>query len=162
MAVMHAFSIPGIGVVAGLVLIHLFGAPAQDRDLPDPSMTPGVTNPSVDQDDIEQTICVPGWSETQRPPSQVTSRIKRRQLDAGYQSSRDMRRYREDHLVPLELGGAPAEPANLWPEPVASSKMKDVLEDRLHFLVCTDQVTLRDAQRAIETNWIEAYGRYVQ
>jgi hypothetical protein len=25
--------------------------------------------------------------------------------------------YELDHLIPLELGGAPAEAANLWPEP---------------------------------------------
>jgi hypothetical protein len=74
------------------------------------------------------------------------------------------RLYELDHLVSLELGGAPAAPTNLWPEPYASSsgaRTKDRLENRLHTLVCRREVPLREAQNAIATNWMKAYDRYV-
>jgi hypothetical protein len=67
--------------------------------------------------------------------------------------------------VSLELGGAPADPANLWPEAYASNsgaRTKDRVENRLHALVCRHQVPLRAAQRAIATDWVRAYRRYVE
>ena len=58
------------------------------------------------------------------------------------------------HLVPLELGGSPASPRNLWPEPhhVAGgwgSYRKDRLENRLNHLVCRGRITLAVARHAI-------------
>ena len=47
-----------------------------------------------------------------------------------------------DHLVSLELGGSNAI-GNLWPEPYAGrwgARTKDVLENRLHELVCSGQL----------------------
>jgi hypothetical protein len=68
-----------------------------------------------------------------------------------------------DHLVSLELGGTNAR-ANLFPEaasPRPGSHEKDRLENRLHDLVCSGQISLRRAQRAIATNWVKAYKVYV-
>jgi len=48
----------------------------------------------------------------------------------GY--DRTMRDYEEDHLVPLEVGGNPHDPRNLWPEPLHgpwNARMKDRLEN---------------------------------
>jgi hypothetical protein len=75
--------------------------------------------------------------------------------------------YEEDHLIPLELGGNPTDPKNLWPEPHVApgdwgSRRKDSLEDLLHRLVCEGRVPLAEAQRAIARNWIAAYQRYHQ
>jgi hypothetical protein len=39
--------------------------------------------------------------------------------------------------------------------------MKDMLENRLHDLVCAKQVDLKTAQREISTDWIAAYKKYV-
>jgi hypothetical protein len=39
--------------------------------------------------------------------------------------------YEEDHFIPLELGGAPRNPKNLWPEPRSQSKLSDPLETKL-------------------------------
>jgi hypothetical protein len=69
-----------------------------------------------------------------------------------------------DHLIPLELGGAPRSIRNLWPESAAGAwgyHSKDRLENRLKRLVCDHVLALRAAQRAIATNWISAYRRYV-
>ena len=68
-----------------------------------------------------------------------------------------------DHLVSLELGGSNAI-ANLWPEPYAGrwgARTKDVLENRLHDLVCSGAIRLRYAQRIESRNWVAAYRRYV-
>src|SRR5260221_14592499 len=59
---------------------HARGAPPSV--LPDPSCTPGATNPGVTQANIHQTICVQGWTKTVRPPVDYTSQLKREQMRA--------------------------------------------------------------------------------
>ncbi|MGN6704408.1 MAG: hypothetical protein ACTHKB_15770 [Burkholderiaceae bacterium] len=131
--------------------------------LPDPTATPGATNPAVTPATIKQTICVPGYSKRIRPAVRVTNGIKRRELRAGvYASPLPMRAFELDHLVPLSLGGAPADPRNLWPEPWAGrygARKKDRLEVFLHRQVCAGRMPLRDAQHAIAVDWIGAYRR---
>jgi hypothetical protein len=70
-----------------------------------------------------------------------------------------------DHLVPLGIGGADAV-RNLWPEPRRSiepqwsAEVKDRLEWKLRDLVCSNQLDVVEAQRAISEDWVEAYGRF--
>ena len=64
-----------------------------------------------------------------------------------------------DHIVPLELGGS-NDLANLFPEraaPRLGYHVKDVLENRLHALVCSGAMQLRAAQRAIARDWRALY-----
>jgi hypothetical protein len=134
--------------------------------LPDPARTPGSINPAATQDNLVDTVCNSGWATTQRPPSAYTSALKFAQIiEYGY-ADRDRTHYEEDHLVPLELGGAPRDPRNLWPEPneaslpdgtLIGSGEKDDLEDSLHRQVCAGQMLLADAQRLIAGNWIDAW-----
>ena len=49
---------------------------------PDPETTPGVTNSEVTQANIQQTICVKGWTATVRPPQSYTGTVKKQQLQA--------------------------------------------------------------------------------
>ena len=71
-----------------------------------------------------------------------------------------------DHLVPLELGGDPNDPANLWGEPndrpgaTSTANGKDDLESRLRELVCSGALDLATAQQAIATDWVAAAARY--
>ena len=68
-----------------------------------------------------------------------------------------------DHLVSLEVGGSNAI-TNLWPEPYAGrwgARTKDVLENRLHDLVCGGDLSLKAAQHQEASNWVLAYERYV-
>ena len=68
-----------------------------------------------------------------------------------------------DHLISLEIGGSNSI-RNLWPEPYAGrwgARTKDVLENRLHDLVCSGQLSLRSAQHQEASNWVAAYRRYV-
>ena len=57
--------------------------------------------------------------------------------------------YEEDHLIPLELGGAPKNPKNLWPEPYTQSKHSDPLEKALQRKVCSRTLTLATARKQI-------------
>jgi hypothetical protein len=104
--------------------------------------TPGAANSQVTQRNIQDNICNPDWStKLIRPPSEYTSRLKRKQLkqygDTVHQTraelvspitgkvdttrcvahSDNMACYEEDHLISLEDGGDPTDPRNLWPEP---------------------------------------------
>jgi hypothetical protein len=127
--------------------------------LPDPSCTPGVTNPDVTQDTIDQTICVSGWTSTIRPPTSYTNPLKVKQIAAYGYADTSTADYEEDHLIPLELGGAPRDPRNLWPEPHYGSKTsytKDSVENALKKAVCDGRVDLVDAQNAIATDWTTA------
>lgn len=140
---------------------HAAVFPASDA-LPDVRLTPGAPDPEVTQENIHRTICVHGWTRTVRPPERYTERLKRRQiLQYGY-TDHSLRDYEEDHLVPLELGGSPASPENLWPEPRHvvggwGSHAKDRLENRLRHLVCRGRLSLASARRRIAANWIETY-----
>lgn len=131
---------------------------------PDPARTPGGTNPDITQDNIQQTICNPRWStKSIRPPESYTHDLKVRQLrEYGYPDL-DLRDYEEDHLIPLEVGGNPIDPANLWPEPYQTSipdggaHSKDKVENYLHDQVCAGALTLAEAQREIATDWYRVY-----
>ncbi len=133
--------------------------------LPDPSCTPGATNPDVTQATLAATICRSGYTSSIRPSSSITGAEKVGSAAAyGYTGSFHTGEY--DHLISLELGGDPNDPRNLWVEPNdrpdASStyNTKDRLENRLNDLICSGQLSLVDAQQAIATNWVAALARY--
>lgn len=112
------------------------------------------------QADIGRTICRDGYTGTVRPPESITEAEKRASLRA-YGDRRPLHYYEYDHLVPLELGGAPNDARNLWPEPGASPNPKDELEYRLRERVCARRMSLAAAQLAIARDWVAAYRRYV-
>ncbi len=79
--------------------------------LPDPSCTPGVTNPAVIQENIFQTICVAGWTRTIRPPVSYTNALKFRQMAEYGIQDLPTSAVEEDHLIPLVVGGIRRTPA---------------------------------------------------
>ncbi|WP_410570577.1 hypothetical protein [Amycolatopsis sp. cmx-4-61] len=125
------------------------------QDLPDTHCTPGTVNSQVTQATIDTTICQPGWTKTVRPPTSVTNKIKQ-QIDVAYGLPADTKG-ELDHLISLELGGAPSDPANLWVEPGKIPNPKDTVENKLHAVVCSELVPLTTAQRAIARNWVTAF-----
>jgi len=171
---------------------------------PDPVRTPGAANPQVTQRNIKDNICNPLWStKLIRPPSEYTNRLKRKQLreygDTVHQTraelvnpsmgkvdttrcvarSDNMACYEEDHLIPLEDGGDPTDPRNLWPEPynthvggvIMGAHQKDVVEAFVHDEICyripnskkssyvpaTTSVTLRRGQEILSGDWYACY-----
>src|SRR5438552_2228471 len=95
---------PGHHVVVGTTALRLivtciaFAVPPAamaQSSLPNPTLTPGAINPAVTQDNIDRTICVPGWTHTVRPPREYTEQLKREQIrEYGYADHR-LRDYEE-------------------------------------------------------------------
>ena len=128
------------------------GVPAVD--VPRRSLTPGAAFAVG-----KARICVSGYSASVRnvPQAEATAVYDR------YGVAHVPYAHEVDHLVSLEIGGSNAI-ANLWPEPYAGrwgARTKDVLENRLHELVCSGRLALRKAQRIEARNWVAAYRRYV-
>ena len=201
--ILFAFFAVGIGILAhALPAQHHRIGPADIY--PDPVRTPGAANPQVTQRNIKDNICSSHWStKLIRPPSEYTSKLKRRQLreygDTIHQEraelvnpstgkvdttrcvarSDNMACYEEDHLIPLEDGGDPMDPRNLWPEPynthvggaIMGARQKDVVEAFIHDEICYDipgskknsyipattSITLRRGQEILARDWYACY-----
>ena len=147
--------------------------------LPDPQLHPGATNTALTQ----AQLCAAGFStSTIRPPVSYTDQLKRLELGTGgsirapsgkvyavvgEQLPGTVADYELDHLISLELGGNPEDPANLWMQPWErkadhlaapgqGAESKDVVENRLHREVCAGTIALADAQHEIATDWTSA------
>ena len=129
---------------------------------PNLRLTPGATNPDVSQANIATTICKSGWTTTVRPSSSYTTKLKIQQISAYGYTDKATASYEEDHLISLELGGAPRDPNNLWPEPYAltyqghdvGARAKDHYENWLNDQVCSGKMPLIVAQHDIATDWV--------
>jgi len=113
-------------------------------------------NPDVDEDTIHKTICVSGYTKTVRPATSYTNGVKKKLMrEAGIDAAR-IGDYELDHIVPLTLGGHPRKLSNLmlqqW-DGEHGAKMKDLLEGRLHQIVCHGRLDLTDAQVCIAQDW---------
>lgn len=125
-----------------------------------------VLNPAVTQATIKSTICVAGWTATVRPSTSYTNKLKAQQL-AQYaplhpnDPNWTMTGTEEDHRVPLELGGSPADPLNLSPEDHPGSFTKDAAENKAKSDVCNGHLTLAEAQRVFVLTYLAAYPGYL-
>lgn len=127
---------------------------------PDRECTPGALDPRVTQATVNATICTRSYTSAVRPASSVTDAIKRERMKAYGLDGERLADYELDHLISLELGGAPADVANLWPEKRTgdvSAKQKDAVENFLHREVCRGSMALRHAQRTIAEDWLAVY-----
>jgi hypothetical protein len=129
-------------------------AAVQAASLPRPNLTPGTAL------NIPSEICLA--SRPENPAAIPVSERKEvfREYGMDYRHAGD---YELDHLITPALGGTD-DIHNLWPEPYAQTEwnahVKDQLEDLLHNMVCSGQIDLPTAQRAIAANWIKAYKFY--
>jgi hypothetical protein len=121
--------------------------------LPDPDCTPGAIFPEA----TKEVTCVPGYTKTVRSVS--TSLKKKVYQEYGITYPQPFGSYEADHFIPLTLGGS-NDIANLFPEaadPKPGFREKDIVENYLHQKVCSGDITLSAAQRAIATNWVAVY-----
>ena len=146
------------------VLTFVFATSAMATDLPDHALTPGAIDLEITQANIQNTVCVKGYTKTVRPPAAYTNKLKKKQIrEYGYDDT-NPKHYEEDHLIPLSIGGNPRSPKNLWPEPRKSewnAAKKDQLEFVIYKMVCNNDIMLKDAQDQISSDWIAAYKKYV-
>lgn len=112
-----------------------------------PTHTPGVRYSAVTQKTLFKTVCRIGWPKTIRPPASYTNALKNKQVVLFQYADRNPSHYEEDHLVSLELGGAPRSTRNLWPQPWTQARRDDNgIEATLHRKLCDGALTLRQAQ----------------
>jgi hypothetical protein len=116
--------------------------------------------------------CSPGAYDSTRPKDVICSRsfhtgdvravsdgLKHQvEVEYGLEPKGYGRALEIDHIVSLELGGS-NDIANLYPELAPGYHVKDVLENRLHKLVCAGTMTLHSAQSHIAANWEKLYTR---
>jgi len=123
-------------------------------DFPRHALTPGVAL-SV----TRAQICLSGYAGGARDVSDT----EKADVYARYDVAWVPYAHEVDHLISLELGGSNVI-RNLWPEPYAGrwgARTKDILENRLHELVCEGRLALATAQRQEARDWVAAYRRYV-
>lgn len=127
-----------------------------------PNLAPGAVNPDVMQDNIAVTICARGWTAKIRPPASFTDRLKLAQMPLyGYPAGTDPKSIEEDHREPLEVGGAPRDPRNLWPMPRDAARAKNRLENAVKRDVCAGRLTLQQGQAIfLGDYWYEYYRRF--
>jgi len=124
------------------------------RDFPRNALTPGVAL-SV----TRAQICLFGYASGARDVSDA----EKADVYTRYGIVWVPYAHEVDHLISLELGGSNVV-RNLWPEPYAGrwgARTKDVLENRLHDLVCEGRLALASAQRQEASDWVAAYRKYV-
>ncbi len=123
-----------------------------DGILPDPQCTPGIVA------ETDSNVVCNRTTGSVRPPTSYTNKLKAQQIILYGFADTNMSSYEEDHLIPLELGGHPTDPKNLWPEPYPSAYDKDKVENDLHKQVCAGNMALADAQNLIATDWTSISG----
>jgi hypothetical protein len=134
--------------------------------LPDPKVTPGAVDPRVTQQNLHQTVCVPGYSKSVRPPSSDTDRWKRNALRLSGYLDQSISHYEWDHKIPIEVGGSPTSLLNQWleyryPDDGWDVALKDKFENEMHRRLCSGQISLSEAQEAFAGDWRAAYNHYV-
>ena len=148
---------------AVFVAMHAL-AVAQPYALPDRTLTPGAIDPAVTQNNIQSTVCVRGYTDKVRPHKKYTNRLKHEQIEQYRLADRNVRNYELDHLIPLNIGGNPSDPKNLWPQSRQgewSAEQKNDLEFVVYKMVCHGEISLHEAQQRIAKDWIEAYQTWV-
>ena len=121
--------------------------------LPDPTCTPGSSDPAVTQENVGSTMLSARLVtlEAVRPPVSVTNKMKRQVMQEYGMEGEDPHQVEGDHDVSIELGGCPGPDrgcdfhANFWPEPWTgpdNAHDKDHAENALHRLVCSGRLPL--------------------
>lgn len=125
--------------------------------IPIPSFTPGATRP-VTLAEICQS------SDDNQDPNVSPSLRQAVLQEYGIAQETSNKKYQIDYLINPQLGGTD-DIRNLWPQSYNSrlwnAQAKDILERRLHQMVCSGSIDLAVAQREIATDWIAAYRKYI-
>ena len=131
--------------------------------IPDDALTPGAVNPRVTQDNIQKTICKPKWVRKAGPSTSYLDLVKGLQLKRSDLADKRPNNYVEDFRIPLDVGGSPTDPGNLWPQrPGAgwNAGAKDKLEVYVQREVCAGRMKLADAQDVFRKNWVDVFHLY--
>jgi hypothetical protein len=131
--------------LAGLLFFRA-AIPAQQEFLPDPKLTPGRV------------------AATEKDRGGVNLAMEQK-VFARYHLPWEWRaRYKIDHLIPLELGGADTID-NLWPQSLRAkpygADRKELLTEVLLDRIRAGRITIAQAQEQIRKDWIDAFVDYL-
>lgn len=146
--------------IAIVVFLFSFGAFAGENNVPNPSLTPGDAVPNLTKTDI----CASDYGKNSHLP---LIDVQRKVYSSYHLPEGPMSGYcgKEggciiNRLIPASLGGT-SNPENLWPIPQYSNHWglsdKNRLEKKLRDMVCSDRISITDAQNAIATDWISTF-----
>lgn len=144
-----------------LFLLLFVRAPEAQQALPDAKLTPGVVTLET-----SAQLCDPSFhTGTVRNVSLSERKAVFKEYGVPWS---DRRFYECDHLVSLEIGGS-NNIKNIFPEPWhlkvrgldEGAKIKDDLENKLHALVCSGKITLKQAQSEIAKDWVKSYRAHI-
>jgi hypothetical protein len=143
------------GLAIAAIVACITGAGA--GDLPNPHLTTGAVDPSL----TKVRLCASTFRTSR---FRNVSIADKRKVYAAYRmhAKAPPCKCEVDHLIPIEIGGS-NNAANLWPQSYNTkpwnAHVKDTLENKLHHLVCSNHMSLPDAQRCIVTDWITCWHR---
>jgi hypothetical protein len=150
-------SISGIAVTAGPT--GNLKTPTGPVARPDPRLTPGVVASTDAAAVCQQSKHVPRIS----PTNPLITLAEQNAIFKAYRiSPTASKHYGLDFLVPLQLGGATA-PANVWPMSTTKGvgfTDKQLLNIRMHILVCHGEMPLAEAQKLMANDWVSLWIKY--
>jgi hypothetical protein len=131
-------------ILAAFLIATCLAAPVQAGDdlLPNPKLTPG----KLARNDKDRTG--------------VTEEMERRVFDRYHIPWRRRPEFKVDHLIPTELGGADSID-NLWPQSLLTrpynAQRKELLTQVLLIRIAQGKMTLAQAQKEIQEDWISSF-----
>jgi hypothetical protein len=139
---------------AAILTAILLAALARAQAMPDRKLTPGaISNLTAKQ------LCDPKF-HTGTVRNVPLSEKKSVCRAYGVMSGCPGPAWELDHDCSIEIGGS-NDAKNLWPQPIAEARRKDVLENRLHKEMCAGKITLLEAQQCIVQNWVQCYQKHI-
>jgi hypothetical protein len=127
---------------------------------PDPKLTPGV----IASSDVAAVCHQPSHAKgIFSPRSRLVSAADQAAVFSAYRiAPQQAKHYGLDFLIPLQLGGANTR-SNIWPMPLNRGlgfHQKEIVNIRVHIVVCHGELKIDQAQRAFESDWVKLWSQY--
>lgn len=133
------------------LLLFLTQAYASTGLQPDPTLTPGDFDPSL----TVEYLCSHSTKERRNVPDSLKQKVC-----ADYKVTCSPGKQEIDHRISLVIGGTNSA-KNLWPQPIADAKNKDVVEAYLGKSVCKG-LPLERARKIILDEWMDCFVKLKQ
>lgn len=136
-------------ILISIIVLHV--QPSAALSVPDPTLTPGVlcspTDPNFSGYDYPEHIARCRRNIVTEEKSAVAKSY-------GGLPQANWPQYEFDHLIPLCAGGS-NDIGNLWPQPIAEARQKDVLEDDICVAMKAGTMTQAQAVQKVH-DWFQA------
>jgi hypothetical protein len=127
---------------------------------PDPKLTPGVVSSTDVTTICRQSKRTAGIFSARSPLISLSD--QQAIFNEYHIPPLQAKHFGLDFLVPLQLGGANTT-ANIWPVPLSRGlgfHQKEVLNIRVHIVVCHGEMSIDQAQRAFSSDWVKLWVLY--